>query len=79
MRELAPGDDTRWHGLEANPDRGKGIPWAQAWGGPDHVVFGHDHQRGLQVKQRLCIFTQMKVLQHLGDKRLEGLARLRTA
>ena len=50
MRELAPGDDTKWHGLEANPDRGQGVPWATVWGGPQHIIFGHDHQRGLQVR-----------------------------
>ena len=49
MRELAPGSDTKWHGLEAKVDRGAGIPWAQVWKGPQQIVFGHDRQKGLQV------------------------------
>jgi bis(5'-nucleosyl)-tetraphosphatase (symmetrical) len=29
-------------------DRG-GVPWAEAWQGPEHIYFGHDARRGLQV------------------------------
>ena len=48
MREVGPGDDTKWRGIEGKP-RGQGKPWAEVWEGPQHVVFGHDSHRGLQV------------------------------
>jgi hypothetical protein len=28
----------------------EGVPWAQAWGGPRQLVFGHDARRGLQLE-----------------------------
>lgn len=48
MREVGPGDDTQWRGMEGKPERGLGTPWAQVWDGPQHVVFGHDSKKGLQ-------------------------------
>lgn len=50
MREVGPGDDTEYRGIEGKPDPGEGPPWAPVWDGPQHVVFGHDHKMGLQVK-----------------------------
>lgn len=48
MREVGPGDDTKYRGIEAKPDEGQGKAWAKVWDGPQHVVFGHDHKKGLQ-------------------------------
>lgn len=49
MREVGPGDDTEYRGIEAKPDEGQGKAWAKVWDGPQHIVFGHDHKKGLQV------------------------------
>ena len=49
MREVGPGDDTEYRGLEGKPEKGKGTLWAKIWDGPQHIVFGHDHKEGLQA------------------------------
>ena len=39
-----------WEAEEAKCDDGKlGPAWASVWEGSSHVLFGHDHRRGLQV------------------------------
>lgn len=35
--------------FQGSPKLADGFPWAATWGGPEHVVFGHDARRGLQV------------------------------
>lgn len=34
---------------KCDPTGQLGPAWASVWAGPEHVFFGHDHQRGLQV------------------------------
>ena len=41
MRNLAKG-------LPLNDDS-EGEPWASLWEGPQHIVFGHDAARGIQI------------------------------
>ncbi len=50
MREVV-NTTNGWRAEEGkcDPDGKLGAAWASVWGGPDHVFFGHDHERGLQV------------------------------
>lgn len=50
MREVVNGSGGQWRAEEGKCDDGHlGPPWASLWAGPDHIYFGHDHQRGLQA------------------------------
>ena len=41
----------RAHGawIATDSKSGKHIPWATEYSGPEHVLFGHDSRKGLQV------------------------------
>ncbi len=54
MREVVNATGGHWRAEEAKCDSGRlGPPWASVWDGPEHIYFGHDHQRGLQVCTRI--------------------------
>lgn len=48
MRNLVMTDYFWEEGIVASEDTSKGESWAQLWGGPEHVYFGHDAKRMLQ-------------------------------
>ena len=50
MREVV-NTTSGWRAEEGkcDPTGQLGPAWASVWAGPEHVFFGHDHQRGLQV------------------------------
>eukprot|EP00927_Polykrikos_kofoidii_P022139 TRINITY_DN20729_c0_g1_i1.p1 TRINITY_DN20729_c0_g1~~TRINITY_DN20729_c0_g1_i1.p1 ORF type:complete len:306 (+),score=27.67 TRINITY_DN20729_c0_g1_i1:64-981(+) len=39
-----------WEGFEGIVKGKESVPWAEAWLGPTHVVFGHDARRKLQMQ-----------------------------
>ncbi len=51
MREVV-NTTSGWRAEEAkcDPTGRLGSAWASVWAGPEHVFFGHDHQRGLQAR-----------------------------
>lgn len=53
MRVLFLGADGVWRPFdgEKTPTPIGSLPWAQCWGGPQHVVFGHDSKRMLQLER----------------------------
>ena len=64
-----------WRAEEGKCDpTGKlGPAWASVWDGPDHVFFGHDHERGLQVRcadtsSHACLLS----IGHLSSKAVPG-------
>ena len=61
MREVGPGDDTEYRGIEAKPEEGQGKAWAKVWDGPQHIIFGHDHKKGLQVGDYFLLEAQFIV------------------
>ena len=49
MRGLIERRHGQWIATDSKNPRH--IPWASQYGGPDHIVFGHDSRKGLQVGQ----------------------------
>lgn len=47
MRGLIEKRHGRWIATDSKSP--KHIPWASQYAGPDHIVFGHDSRKGLQV------------------------------
>lgn len=47
MRNVADGDCNAY----VTKDIEDGLPWAAFWNGPEHIYYGHDARRGLQLRR----------------------------
>ena len=63
MRGLIARSHGRW--IATNSKSSKITPWATRYNGPDHVLFGHDSRKGLQVRSwLLCECTSSRDRPH---------------
>ena len=41
--------ESNWKSRDPNVPHDMAVPWAKLWAGPQHIVFGHDARKGLQL------------------------------